>query len=84
VISLVQKGRDYSEEDQGMKERGASPRRFQARGASPRRVQAGGASPRRFQAGGESPRRFQERGTAPRREIPFVIDVKGGEIVTLM
>jgi hypothetical protein len=54
VISLVQKGRDYSEEYQ----------RHPGRGASPRRVQAGGAT--------------------PRRELPFSIDVKGGEIITLM
>jgi hypothetical protein len=44
VISFVKKGRDYSEEDQG--------------------IQASGAD--------------------PRRELPFSIDVKGGEIVTLM
>jgi hypothetical protein len=54
VISLVQKGIDYSEEDQ----------RHSIGGAAPRKVQAGGA--------------------APRGKWPFAIDVKGGEIVTLM
>jgi hypothetical protein len=54
VISLVQKGRDYSEEDQRNSDRGVAPRRVQARGA------------------------------APRGEWPFAIDVKGGEIITLM
>jgi hypothetical protein len=43
VISLVQKGRDYSEEDQR-----------------------------------------QTGGSTPRGEWPFSIDVKGGEIITLM
>jgi hypothetical protein len=37
-----------------------------------------------IQAGGETPRRFQAGGVSPRRELPFSIDVKGGEIVTLM
>jgi hypothetical protein len=37
-----------------------------------------------FRAGGASPRRVQARGAAPRGEWPFSIDVKGGEIVTLM
>jgi hypothetical protein len=55
VISLVQRGRDYSEEAQRHPDRGR---------ATPRRVQEGGAT--------------------PRRELPFSIDVKGGEIVTLM
>jgi hypothetical protein len=36
VISLVQKGRDYSEEVQRHSDRGAAPRRVQARGAVPR------------------------------------------------
>jgi hypothetical protein len=36
------------------------------------------------QVGGAIPRRVQERGATPRRGIPFSIDVKGGEIVTLM
>jgi hypothetical protein len=30
------------------------------------------------------PRRLKVRGVAPRGEWPFAIDVKGGEIVTLM
>jgi hypothetical protein len=34
--------------------------------------------------GGASPRRVQARGAAPRGEWPFSIDVKGGEMVTLM
>ena len=34
--------------------------------------------------GGETPRRVQGRGATPRGEWPFSIDVKGGEIVTLM
>jgi hypothetical protein len=54
VISLVQKGRDYSEEDQ----------RHSDRGSSPKESSRGGAS--------------------PRGKWPFSIDVKGGEIVTLM
>jgi hypothetical protein len=37
-----------------------------------------------IQTRGASPRRVQEGGAAPRRELPFSIDVKGGEIVTLM
>jgi hypothetical protein len=37
-------------------------------------IQTGGATPRRVQVGGE----------APRGEFPFAIDVKGGEMVTLM
>jgi hypothetical protein len=37
-----------------------------------------------IQIGGESPRRVQARGAAPRGEWPFAIDVKGGEIITLM
>jgi hypothetical protein len=37
-----------------------------------------------IQIGGESPRRVQARGAAPRGEWPFSIDVKGGEIITLM
>ena len=34
--------------------------------------------------GGATPRRVQVGGTTPRGEWPFAIDVKGGEIVTLM
>jgi hypothetical protein len=52
VISLVQKGRDYSEEG----------------------THIGGSAPKKVQAGGAT----------PREKWPFVIDVKGGEIVTLM
>jgi hypothetical protein len=37
-----------------------------------------------IQTRGVSPRIFQVGGAAPRRELPFAIDVKGGEIVTLM
>jgi hypothetical protein len=37
-----------------------------------------------IQAEGESPRRVQVGGVSPRRELAFYIDVKGGEIVTLM
>jgi hypothetical protein len=37
-----------------------------------------------IQARGATPRRVQAGGAAPRRELPFSIDVKGGEIVTLM
>jgi hypothetical protein len=33
---------------------------------------------------GSIPRRVQAGGATPRRELPFSIDVKGGEIVTLM
>jgi hypothetical protein len=54
VISLVQKGRDYSEEDQRHSDRGSIPKESSSRGAT------------------------------PRGEWPFSIDVKGGEIVTLM
>jgi hypothetical protein len=34
--------------------------------------------------GGAAPRRFQARGESPRGEWPFSIDVKGGEMVTLV
>jgi hypothetical protein len=37
-----------------------------------------------IQIGGAAPRRVQARGVAPRGEWPFSIDVKGGEIITLM
>jgi hypothetical protein len=37
-----------------------------------------------IQAGGAAPRRVQTGGATLRRELPFSIDVKGGEIVTLM
>jgi hypothetical protein len=37
-----------------------------------------------IQVGGAAPRRVQAGGATPRRELPFSIDVKGGEIVTLM
>jgi hypothetical protein len=37
-----------------------------------------------IQTGGAVPRRVQAGRAAPRRELPFAIDVKGGEIVTLM
>jgi hypothetical protein len=37
-----------------------------------------------FQTMGASPRSVQVGGATPRRELPFSIDVKGGEIVTLM
>jgi hypothetical protein len=37
-----------------------------------------------IQIGGASPRRVHARGAAPREESPFSIDVKGGEIITLM
>ena len=47
-------------------------------------IQIGEASPRRVQARGVAPRRVQARGAAPRGEWPFSIDVKGGELVTLM
>jgi hypothetical protein len=50
VISLDQKGRDYSEEDQ---------------------------------RNSDSPKESSSRGS-PKERRPFVIDVKGGEIVTLM
>jgi hypothetical protein len=36
------------------------------------------------QIGGESPRKVQVGGAAQRGKLPFSIDVKGGEIVTLM
>jgi hypothetical protein len=36
------------------------------------------------QTGGAAPRKVQARGTTPRGKWPFSIDVKGGEIVTLM
>jgi hypothetical protein len=47
-------------------------------------IQIGGAAPRRVQVRGATPRRVQVRGAAPRGEWPFAIDVKGGEIITLM
>jgi hypothetical protein len=37
-----------------------------------------------IQIGGAAPRRVQARGAAPRGEWFFAIDVKGGEIITLM
>jgi hypothetical protein len=37
-----------------------------------------------IQIGGEIPKESSGRGASPRRELPFSIDVKGGEIVTLM
>jgi hypothetical protein len=37
-----------------------------------------------IQIGGAAPRRVQARGAVPRGEWPFAIDVKGGEIITLM
>jgi hypothetical protein len=37
-----------------------------------------------IQIGGAAPRRVQARGEAPSGEWPFDIDVKGGEIITLM
>jgi hypothetical protein len=37
-----------------------------------------------IQTGGTTPRRFQAEGATLRRELPFSIDFKGGEIVTLM
>jgi hypothetical protein len=37
-----------------------------------------------IQAGGTTPRIVQVGREAPRRELPFAIDVKGGEIITLM
>jgi hypothetical protein len=36
------------------------------------------------QIGGEAPMKVQARGATPRGKWPFSIDVKGGEIVTLM
>jgi hypothetical protein len=37
-----------------------------------------------IQTGGAAPRRVQARGATPRGEWPFDIDVKGGELITLM
>jgi hypothetical protein len=37
VISLVQRGRDYSEEDQRHSDRGSSPKEISSRGSSPKR-----------------------------------------------
>jgi hypothetical protein len=37
-----------------------------------------------IQTGGTTPRRVHAGGAAPRGERPFSIDIKGGEIVTLM
>ena len=37
-----------------------------------------------IQIGGATPRRVQARGATPRGEWPFAIDVKGGELITLM
>jgi hypothetical protein len=37
-----------------------------------------------IQIGGVAPRRVQARGADQRGEWPFSIDVKGGEIITLM
>jgi hypothetical protein len=54
VISLVQKGRYYSEEDQRHSDRGRSPKESSRRGRIPKRIMA------------------------------FSIDVKGGELITLM
>jgi hypothetical protein len=39
---------------------------------------------KRTQTGGAAPRKVQAWGASPRGEWPFAIDVKGGEIVTLM
>jgi hypothetical protein len=36
VISLVQKGRDYSEEDQRHSDRGSSPKEISSKGSSPK------------------------------------------------
>jgi hypothetical protein len=36
VISLVKKGRDYSEEDQRHSDRGSSPKESSSRGRSPK------------------------------------------------
>jgi hypothetical protein len=36
-----------------------------------------------IQEGGVTPRRVQVEGATPTRELPFSVDVKGGEIVTL-
>jgi hypothetical protein len=40
VISLVQKGRDYSEEDQRHSDRGMSPKESSSRGSNPKRIMA--------------------------------------------
>jgi hypothetical protein len=40
VISLVQKGRDYSEEDQRNSDRGSSPKESSSKGSSPKRRMA--------------------------------------------
>jgi hypothetical protein len=40
VISLVQKGRDYSEEDQRHLDKGRSPKESSSRGSSPKRKMA--------------------------------------------
>jgi hypothetical protein len=40
VISLVQKGRDYSEEYQRHSDRGRSPKESSSRGSSPKRKMA--------------------------------------------
>jgi hypothetical protein len=40
VISLVQKGRDYSEEDQRHSDRGIIPKESSSRGSSPKRKMA--------------------------------------------
>jgi len=37
-----------------------------------------------IQIGGATPMRVQARVASPRGEWPFAIDVKGGEIITLM
>jgi hypothetical protein len=54
MISLVQKGRDYSEEDQRDSDRGSNPKEISS------------------------------RESIPKERRPCAIDVKGGEIVTLM
>jgi hypothetical protein len=54
VISLLQKGRDYSEEDQRHSDRRSSPKESSSKGSS------------------------------PKMRWPFAIDVKGGELITLM
>jgi hypothetical protein len=54
VISLVQKGRDYSEEDQRHSNRGSSPKESSSKGSN------------------------------PKMRMALVIDVKGGELITLM
>jgi hypothetical protein len=40
VISLVQKGRDYSEEDQRHSDRGSSPKEISSKGSIPKRRMA--------------------------------------------